>query len=64
MKSLEKRNSGSTTRRENFNQLAPFCRRNVIDKKTRHNLVFDPGGCSGSLCGCLFLRGRRAEGFV
>ena len=40
------------------NQLAPSCRREVIERKSRQNLVFDPGGCSGRLCDCLRLGGR------
>lgn len=48
-----------TTRRKNVNQLAPSCRRKVIETKIRQTLLFDFGGCSGHLCGCLILGGRR-----
>ena len=36
----------------------PLRRREAIEIKSRQNLVFDPGGCSGRLCSCLFLGGR------
>ena len=51
----EKRDHGTTTRRKNLKRLPPSCRRKVIEIKSRQNLVFDPGGCSGRLCGYLFL---------
>ena len=34
--------------------------RNVKETILRQTLVFDPGGCSGRLHGCLFLGERRA----
>ena len=58
---IKKRANGRITHRKNLNQLATFCRREVIKPEIRGNKVFDPGGGSGSLCGCLFLEGRLAE---
>ena len=55
------------TGRTKLNQLAPLCWRKVIQTKSRQTLVFDPGGCSGRLRGCPFLRRQRAllrGGFV
>ena len=43
--------------RTKFNRLAPLCCRKVMKTTSRQALVFDPGGCSGRLRGCPFLRG-------
>ena len=51
-------NKSTTNRRTNSNQLAPSCRKNVIETKLRKTLVFDSGGCSGRLGGCPFPGGR------
>ena len=53
-----KRGNGATARRKNNNQLALSCRPEFIERKSRQDLVLDPGGCLGRLCGCLFLGGR------
>ena len=46
------------TDQRNINQLVPPCWRKVIPTKSRQSLMFNPGGCTGRLRGCLFLRGR------
>ena len=48
------------TSRTNNNQLAPLCWRKIIQIKSRQNLVFDLGGCTGRLHSCPFLGGRQA----
>ena len=55
--SLEK--TKKRTSRTN-NQFAPFCRWRVIQTKSTQTLVFDPGGSTGRLRACPFLRGRSA----
>ena len=58
-KNTKKRGNGTTTRRTNFNHLAPSCDRKMIKTKIRESVVFGSGGRSGRLRDRLILRGRR-----
>ena len=44
------RSNGTSTRRENVNQLAPSCRWKTVKSESRRNLVFDPGGNVQVVC--------------
>ena len=56
----ENRGDSTTIHRKNFKQLASSCLQKFFETKLRQIMVFDTGGCSGSLCGCLLQRGRCA----
>ena len=51
----EEKNTGTT--RHTFAKYNRFWHLKVIETKTRQNMVFDPGGLSGCLCGCPFWEG-------
>ena len=47
----------STTTRQTFAKYDRSWHPKVIETKSRQNMVFDPGGLSGCLCGCPFWEG-------
>ena len=59
-KTIEERSFSTITIIHTFAKYNNFWHSEVIETKSRQFLVFDPGGCSGGLCGYPFLGGQRA----